>query len=102
MSDSLPTQIFELTVKYRTPSLNITKRSHWTKQYEEKKRAFRALRCALSDTVSDPSTLTTSLDRLRTCSTVFDTWALSQGMNLGEFVSKPSRKRSEPTKKRKQ
>jgi hypothetical protein len=60
-----------LVLDYRTPTLNLTKRQHWTAQYREKKKAWAALRAALSSAESDPSTPIMLQDRLRTASMVF-------------------------------
>lgn len=62
-----------LVVRYRTPSLNITKRQHWAAQLKEKKRAWDALELALLAIGSDCSIPTTSPEVSKTCSTAFAT-----------------------------
>lgn len=91
-----------LHVSYRTPSLNVTKRQHWTKQYQEKQKAFAALSSALLATASDPSTLIILPEVSKTCSMAYDTLASSKVMSGGESNSKPSKSKSRTTKKRKQ
>lgn len=89
----------KLTLIYRTPSLNVTKRQHWAVQMKEKHRAFNALASALLATASDPSTPTTLQDRLRTALTVFATARLSKGMNPGGSSSKPRKSKSVRSRK---
>ena len=73
----------QIVVKYRTPSLNVTKRQHWTAQMLEKRKAFTALLYGLSDTEYDLSIQTTSPEGARICSMAFDTLASYKGMNRG-------------------
>lgn len=75
----------KLVVDYRTPSLNVTKRQHWTKQFTEKKRAMRALASALQATASNPSIRTTSPEVSRICSTAYDTLVSYLATSHGEL-----------------
>jgi hypothetical protein len=83
-----------LTVYYRTPSLNVTKRQHWAVQMQEKQKAFRALASALLDTASDPSTRTTSPEVSKTCSTAYVTLISYMETNHGASGSKRNRSKS--------
>lgn len=58
-----------LVVWYKTPSLNVTKRQHWTEQFKEKQRAWSALLSALYCAASDPSTQITQPQASKICST---------------------------------
>ncbi len=87
-----------LSVYYRTPSLNETKRQHWAVQFKEKRRAFVALLSALQDTASGRSILTTSPEASRICSTASGTLALYLGTNRGASGSKRSKSKSSPSK----
>lgn len=77
-----------LVVPYRTPSLNVTKRQHWTVQGEEKYRAMSALLSALSDAASNPLTRTTSPEASKICSTASGTLASYLVTNRGGLNSK--------------
>ena len=90
-----------ITVQYRTPSLNVTKRQHWAKQHEEKLTAFRALLSALSDTGSIRSTLTTSPEASKTFSMASATLASYLATNRGASGSKRSKSKSLTSQKRK-
>lgn len=87
-----------LNVKYRTPSLNVTKRQHWAVQYKEKLRAFNALLCALQDTASSHSTLTISQEASRIFWTAYDTLGLYLATNRGASSSKRNKSKSPTTK----
>lgn len=91
----------ELTVKYRTPSLNVTKRQHWTAQFKEKRKAFNALSLALRDFELSHSTLITSQEASRICSTALDTLVCYLEMSRGGFTSKQSNKKSATSKMKK-
>ena len=90
-----------LTIKvhYRTPSLNLTKRMHWTQQMREKRIAFAALASALQDTARDRWTLITSPEAARICSMASDTLALFLATNGGAFPSKRHRSKLKATGK---
>lgn len=96
-----PGQSLKLTVYYRTPSLNVTKRQHWSDQFKEKKKAFAALLSALLATASNPLTQTTSPEASRICSMAYATLKSSLAMNPGASTSKPRRSASGNTKTRK-
>lgn len=93
----------KLTLDYRIPSLNVTKRQHWAQQYQEKQRAFDALQSALLAIASDPLTLTTSLEVAKTCSTAFDTLRSyrTTAQNLSNFKHGKSGSEQNGKKKRK-
>lgn len=61
----------KLTINYRAPSQNVTKRQHWTEQYREKKKCWAALHSAIATSASDPSISKTLLERLKTALTAF-------------------------------
>jgi hypothetical protein len=83
----------ELTVYYKTPSLNVTKRQHWAVQMQEKHRAFRALLSALRDTASGLSTPTTSPEAARIFSTASDTLGLYLATSHGQSGLKQTKKK---------
>lgn len=58
-----------LTVHYRTPSLNVTKRQHWAQQYKEQRKAYLALLSALQGSALNPLIQTTSPEVLKSFST---------------------------------
>ena len=60
-----------LYLEYRTPTLNLTKRQHWTQQYREKRKAWVALRSAIDSAASDPSIPTTLRALLKTSQMAF-------------------------------
>lgn len=92
----------KLTVQYRTPSLNVTKRQHWAKQYREKKRAWSALSSALLATASDPLIQTISPQAAKICSTAYGTLVSFLATNRGESSSKPSSSKSALPARKKQ
>lgn len=87
----------ELVVYYTTPSLNKTKRSHWAKQYREKQKAFRALWWSLKDAAYNRSTLTTSPEVLKICSTACDTLGSYLGTKHGASGSSRTKRKSTTT-----
>lgn len=89
----------KIVVKYRTPSLNVTKHQHWTAQYREQARAFNALLSALLATASIPSTPTTSPGESKTYWTAYVTLRSFLGMSHGVSNSKRSRKKLVTTAK---
>lgn len=88
---SLKIMKIELVLRYRTPSLNVTKRQHWTQQFKEKEKAISALRSALLDIASGRLTQITSPEALKTCSTAFAMLASYQATNRGKSSSKLSK-----------
>jgi hypothetical protein len=93
-SHERPKVSLRLTLNYRAPSLNVTKRRHWAQQYKEKRKAFRALLSALSDTASALSTPTTSPEGAKTCWTAFDTLASYLATNRGASTLRRDRRKS--------
>lgn len=83
-----------VNVKYRTPSLNVTKRQHWTIQQREKRKAWAALLSALRASEFAHSTQTTSLVPSKTYSTACDTLASYLATSHGASSLKPSKPRS--------
>ena len=96
---SLPLKL-RLEVRYRTPSLNLTKRRHWSAQRRERHRAWAKLLCALQDIAAGCSTRTISPDQLRT--SLMAVSRLASSMTIARITSSslPSRKKS-PTSKTK-
>ena len=80
-----------LVVPYRTPSLNVTKRQHWTAQYKEKLKAYNALESVLRAAVFDPLTRITSPEVSKIYSTAFATLVSYMATNRGASYSKRSR-----------
>lgn len=91
-----------LTINYRTPSLNETKRQHWAEQFREKQKAFDALESALLATASDPSIQTTSPEVSRICSTGYDTLRSYRATNRNASSLRQSKNESRHSKKKKQ
>ena len=90
-----PKVLLRLTLNnYRVPSLNVTKRLHWSQQYKEKQKAFHALLCALSDSAATRLTRTTSPAAAKICSTAFDTLLSYLGTNRGASTLKRASKKS--------
>lgn len=71
MSKDVPNIV--LALDYLTPSLNVTKRQHWSKQYQEKQQAFRKLACALLDIEYGLLTRTISQEEQKIASTAYAT-----------------------------
>jgi hypothetical protein len=92
--------LLKLSVRYRVPSLNRTKRQHWAAQYQEKQKAFAALASALRDTACDPLIQTTSPEAAKTFSTAFVTLNSYLEMKRGESSLKPSKSASANSRKR--
>jgi hypothetical protein len=92
-------QHLKLTVKYRTPSLNVTKRQHWAAQYKEKNKAWDALELALQDTASGRSILMDSPEAPRICSTALDVLASYRMTRGGTSNSKQSKNKSRTSMK---
>lgn len=90
----------KLVVNYLPPSLNVTKRSHWTKQYREKQKAFDALEYALLDIAVGPSTLTTSPLLVRTCSMALNRLDSYRMILGGQFAWKQNKKKLNAVKTR--
>ena len=65
--DELRPQKLRLEVIYRTPSLNLTKRRHWSVQRREQHRAWGKLLLALQVGAAGSSTQTISPLHVRTC-----------------------------------
>lgn len=89
----------KLVVKYRTPSLNVTKRQHWSKQYREKQKAWNALSSALLATASDAAIQIISPEVARICSTGYDMLRSYQAMSLGGLSSKRNKSKSVRSRK---
>ncbi len=100
-SPTLRGQRLKLTVLYRTPALNLTKRQHWSAQYLEKKHAWGALLCALGDTESDHSIPIHLREVLKTSWTVLCTHIFSPMIPFGTSPSKPSKSKSGDSGKKK-
>jgi hypothetical protein len=79
---------------YRVPSLNVTKRLHWSQQYREKQKAFHALLSVLSDTACTLSTPTTSPEGAKTYWTAFDTLTSYLATKRGASTLRRGRKKS--------
>ena len=86
-----------ITVHYRTPSLNKTKRQHWTAQLREKRKAFAALQSALQATASDHSIRTTSPQAAKIYWTAYATLSSFLATNPGASHSKQNRFKSQAT-----
>lgn len=84
----------KLVLEYRTPSLNVTKRQHWSEQMREKRKAMFALQCALLGTGSDRWIQITSRAVSKTCLTAYDTLTSYLATNRGASNWKRSRPKS--------
>src|ERR1041385_1944558 len=80
-----------LSLNYKVPSLNVTKRQHWAAQMAEKRKAQSALLSALSDTAADPSIPITLRAAAKTSWTHLGTHISLRGMNRGKSSSRRSR-----------
>jgi hypothetical protein len=94
---AVSTQTLTLVLDYRLPSLNVTRRRHWSQWQTEKKRAWAALHCALQAAVSDPLTPTIWVDRLKMSLTAFGGAAAFMGIARGKSSYKSGKKKSPPT-----
>ncbi len=89
----MPKQL-HIVVKYRTPSLNVTKRQHWAVQQKEKKRAWSALASALLAIVCDPSTQIILPLAAKIFSTAYVIAPSSKATSLGGSSAKRSKSKS--------
>lgn len=101
-SEGSRTMKLTIEVKYRTPSLNVTKRQHWTQQYREKRRAFSALASALWDTGHGLLTPIISLEVSKTCSMAYATLSCWMATSLGASSSKRNKPASARSPRKKQ
>lgn len=99
------TKTLFLRVKYRTPSLNVTKRSHWAKQQKEKHAAWDALKEGFHSAMySDESTRSTATTRQllqKILQTDYADFVSCLTTTRGSYPSPSSRKKSPTTKKKK-
>jgi len=80
-----------LTLNYNVPSLNVTRRQHWSEQMREKKKAWSALLFALSDTACDRSIPIISPEAAKIYSMAYDTLSYWLVTNRGASSFKLSK-----------